>query len=48
VTAADITARLDATVWDVVTADECARTLTDHTGQSVTLQDVVVRATRRA
>jgi SAM-dependent methyltransferase len=46
VTAADITARLDPTVWEVVTADERQRTLTGH-GGTLTLHDVVVRATRR-
>ncbi len=46
VTAASITATLDATRWDVVTAKEPTRTLTDPSGQSVQLLDVVVRATR--
>jgi SAM-dependent methyltransferase len=43
VTAAAITARLDETAWQVVTAEECDRTL----GGEVPLHDVVVRATRR-
>ena len=46
VTAASITTGLDATQWDVVTADEQTRTATDRAGQSVQLHDVVVRATR--
>ncbi len=48
VTAASITAGLDVTRWDVVTAEEHTRTLTDHAGRAVELHDVVVRATRRA
>jgi SAM-dependent methyltransferase len=44
VTAASITAGLDATRWDVVTAEEPVRTLANRTAQ---LNDVVVRATRR-
>ncbi len=47
VTAASITAGLDATRWDVVTADEPERTLTDSRGRTVKLHDVVVHATRR-
>lgn len=47
VTAASITERLDATQWDVVTADEHTRTLTNRAGRTVELHDVVVRATRR-
>ena len=47
VTAASITARLDATQWDIVTADEPVRTLDDRSGRTVQLDDVVVRATRR-
>ena len=38
---------LDATQWDVVTADEPIRTLTNRAGRTVQLDDVVVRATRR-
>jgi hypothetical protein len=47
VTAARITVGLDATQWDVVTADEPVRTLTNRAGRTVQLDDVVVRATRR-
>jgi SAM-dependent methyltransferase len=47
VTAATITDRLAAPVWDVVTADELARTMTGPGGRPVELHDVVVRATRR-
>jgi SAM-dependent methyltransferase len=49
VTAADITARLDPAVWEVVTAQESHRAMTgpgDHT--TTTIHDVVVRARRRA
>jgi len=45
VTAASISAGLDPTRWDVVTAEEHTRTLT---GRAVPLSDVVVRATRRS
>ena len=45
-TAASITARLDDTEWEIVTADERHRTLTGHGAQAATLHDVVVRATR--
>ena len=47
VTAASITKGLDATRWDIVTADEPIRTLTEGAGRTVQLNDVVVRATRR-
>jgi SAM-dependent methyltransferase len=47
VTAADITARLDPTAWEVVTAAESQRTLDGHGRSAVTLHDVVVRAARR-
>ena len=47
VTAATTMARLDATQWDVVTADEHTRTLTERAGHAVQLHDVVVRAARR-
>jgi SAM-dependent methyltransferase len=47
VTLNDITARLDTTAWQIDTAEEHARTLIAPGGQSVSLQDVVVRATRR-
>ncbi|GAB2975737.1 class I SAM-dependent methyltransferase [Saccharothrix stipae] len=43
-TAEAITARLDGTAWEVVTAHEGHRTLP---GRAVPLHDVVVRATRR-
>jgi SAM-dependent methyltransferase len=47
VTAASITAGLDAAQWDIVTADEPVRALTTRAGRTVQLDDVVVRATRR-
>jgi hypothetical protein len=47
VTAASITVGLDATQWDIVTADEPVRTLTDRVGRTMQLADVVVRASRR-
>ena len=47
VTAADITARLADAGWQVVTAEECDRTLPGTAGRAALLQDVVVRATRR-
>ncbi len=46
VTAASIRERLDAAQWDVVTADELPRTLTNRAGTGVQMDDVVVRATR--
>lgn len=46
-TAAAITARLDETAWQVVTAEERHRTLIGHGGAHAPLHDVVVRATRR-
>jgi SAM-dependent methyltransferase len=46
-TAATITARLDPSVWEIVTAQESHRTLTGHAGHEATIHDVVVRATRR-
>ena len=45
-TAAAVTARLDDTEWEIVTAAEPHRTLTGEGGREVILQDVVVRATR--
>jgi SAM-dependent methyltransferase len=48
VTAARITAVLDPAEWEIVTADEPSRTLTDRGGATTQLDDVVVRATRRA
>lgn len=50
VTAASVTARLSASQWEIVTADERRRTLTGHatpSGHGTELHDVVVRATRR-
>ncbi|MEW1720005.1 class I SAM-dependent methyltransferase [Streptomyces sp. NPDC093109] len=46
-TPAAITARLDSTEWEIVTAEEHLRTLTGPEGRPVPLRDVVVRATRR-
>ncbi|WP_165969325.1 class I SAM-dependent methyltransferase [Actinomadura sp. KC06] len=46
-TAAAVTARLDDTEWEIVTAEERHRTLVGHGGREVPLHDVVVRATRR-
>jgi SAM-dependent methyltransferase len=46
VTLTDITAGLDATGWEVVTAEEHLRTVTGAGGQAVPLHDVVVRAMR--
>lgn len=45
-TAATITARLDPSVWDVVTAQESHRTMAGPGGHETTIHDVVVRATR--
>ena len=47
VSAADITARLDPTRWEVATAEETHRTLAGPGRSPVPLHDVVVRATRR-
>jgi SAM-dependent methyltransferase len=47
VTAASITGELDPTKWDVVTAEEYSRTLTNRAGRAIHLHDFVVRATRR-
>lgn len=46
-TSAAVTARLDGTKWDIVTAEESFRTLTGPGGRAAPLHDVVVRATRR-
>jgi SAM-dependent methyltransferase len=46
VTAAAIKARLDETVWEIVTAEEEHRTITGHGGAEASLDDVVVRAVR--
>lgn len=48
VTAADITARLNPSVWEVVTAQESHRAVTGTENYLTTIHDVVVRATRRA
>ncbi|GAA3165785.1 hypothetical protein GCM10010466_65730 [Planomonospora alba] len=47
VTSAAVTARLDGTEWEIVTAEEHLRALTGPGGRAVPLHDVVVRATRR-
>ena len=47
VTAADITARLDPGLWEVVTARESERTLSGPGGHPTSLHDAVVRARRR-
>jgi hypothetical protein len=46
VSVADITAALDDTAWEIVTAEENLRTLASHADREVPLRDVVVRATR--
>jgi hypothetical protein len=48
VAAEAVTALLDPTVWDVVTADEVSRLMTSGDGSPVVLHDVVVRAARHA
>lgn len=48
VTAEAIVQRLPQPEWQIVTADEPSRQLQGRNGQTVTLHDVVVRATRRA
>lgn len=47
VTAAAVTARLDAESWEIVTVDELVRSVGERAGLRVELHDVVVRATRR-
>ncbi|MCG2623174.1 methyltransferase domain-containing protein [Arthrobacter sp. I2-34] len=47
VTAADITARLDPTVWEIATAQESHRTVSGPGGHPTLVHDVVVRAKRR-
>ncbi|NHW87973.1 SAM-dependent methyltransferase, partial [Escherichia coli] len=47
VTLADITASLDPAEWEIVTAKEHQRPVPVPGGQTVTLHDVVVRATHR-
>lgn len=46
VTAASITASLHPALWDVLTAAEQVRSLSNRAGGAVQLHDVVVRATR--
>lgn len=46
-TAAAVTARLDAGVWEIVTAQESQRTMIGPGGHETAIHDVVVRATRR-
>ncbi|WP_193604452.1 class I SAM-dependent methyltransferase [Nocardioides dongkuii] len=46
-TAAAITARLDASIWEVLTAEESHRTMTSSGGRHTQIHDVVVRARRR-
>lgn len=46
-TATSITARLSASDWEVVTAQESQRTMTGPSGRQAAIHDVVVRATRR-
>ncbi|MET0954340.1 MAG: class I SAM-dependent methyltransferase [Cryobacterium sp.] len=48
VTRADITARLDPSVWRIDRAEEHSRTLDVEEGRVLTLHDVVVRASRLA
>lgn len=47
VTLAEITARLGAAAWDIVTAEESERVVSHPSRGPVVLHDVVVRATRR-
>jgi cyclopropane fatty-acyl-phospholipid synthase-like methyltransferase len=47
VTAAQITARLDAAEWDIRTAQESHRMLSGNDSHGSSIHDVVVRATRR-
>lgn len=46
-TASSITAGLDDAQWDVVTAAQHTRTLSNRAGGAAPLHDVVVRASRR-
>ncbi len=46
-TVASVTATLDDTAWEIVTAEEDLRTLDDDGDRAVPLRDVVVRVTRR-
>ena len=47
VTAASVTARLEADRWEIVTAEEASREMPGHGGAPVAVHDVVVTATRR-
>ena len=47
VTAASVTARLEADRWEIVAAEETSREMPGHGGAPVTVHDVVVTATRR-
>ncbi|MDN5808408.1 MAG: class I SAM-dependent methyltransferase [Brevibacterium sp.] len=46
-TADSITNRLDPAVWTIVTAEESQRTMVGPGGRTITIDDVVVRASRR-
>lgn len=48
VTAADVAALLDPAQWTITSAERQTRTVTAPDGQTATLPDVVVQATRRA
>ena len=47
-TPASVTARLDGAVWQILAAEERHRSFTTGDGQVVSLNDFVVRATRRS
>lgn len=46
VTVPDVTAALERSGWEIVTAEEHVRTVAEHGNQAAPLHDVVVRATR--
>ena len=46
VSAASVVARLDASRWEIATAEECRRVVSRGDGREVVLHDVVVRAKR--
>lgn len=46
-TAAAVTELLDGDLWEIETAEESQRTMTGPDGHATTINDVVVRATRR-
>ena len=48
ITAASVRATLDPNQWHIDTAEVRDRALTDRSGQTVSLSDIVVRATRRS